>query len=1184
MLPVPLVPDGRTIRQDLSGPNRTPDTAIFIPVTNNQLTSVTDSYGRSFVFAYAGTLLQSVTTPDQLVLTYGYAAVGNASRLSSVSYNTSPATSQTYLYEDSSYPFALTGIIDENGNRFATWTYDANGRATSSQHGGGADAMQVSYDDATGNRTVTGPLGIEETYKFTTLQGVPKVTEIDRAANGSVAAATRTFAYDANGYLAREADWNGNITTYTNDARGQPTQIVYGAGAPVAHTTTIDYDSTWVHLPKTITSPGLTVTNTYDMATGNLLDQALTDTTTQVAPYITNGQTRTWIYTWTATGLLQSVQRPRTDVTSRTSFGYTAGSLTSITDALGHVTTVNSSQPGGLPLTITDPNGVRTTLAYTPRNWLASSVLSTAAGNLTTAMTYDAAGDLTRTTLPDHTYLNYAYDDAHRLTTVSNPLSETQNLTLDAMGHSTQTQWDDLLGTTKFRHGASFDAIGRRLTDTGGEGQTTQFSYDSQGNILAIADPLSHVSRQTFDALNRLSTFTDAAGDLTTYSYDAHDRPLTVTDPRGNATSYVYDGFGDVIQQTSPDAGTTVFHYDADGNLTGKTDAAGQVTNMTYDALDRILTRTYPADSTLNVAFTYDQGGHGFGVGRLTSLTDQSGSLSRSYDERGNVTSDARTISGAAYTTSYSYDAASRISSITYPAGGWIASYARDAAGQISAVTATQPGHAAVNLATNVAHAPFGPLDGLVYGNGITDARAFDAAYRMTNVTDTGAAAVQNLTYGYDANDNVRSITDVVALANNQMLNYDNLDRLSSATGGYSTGAITYNSNSNRLSYGPTGYAYDPASNRLTAIGGAAVSYAPTGNIAAIGADTMTYNAANQLAAAAIAGATSTYGYDAFGQRLTVTSGQSGTSGTTGVFGHLFGQDADDEQGRDEGKGASRDEDRNCRYHALSHVPGFLKSFFAPRGPGGDFKDCGGHKPPKPPHGHHHKPPSSGGTLSVTQYGPGNEILSETNAGVETDYVWLDGMPIAVIQPAAATISYIHTDRLSTPQKATSASKAIVWSGNYQPFGAVTPAASITMNLRLPGQYADTTGYYHNGFRDYDPALGRYLESDPIGLAGGMNTYIYALNNPLKYTDTTGLSYTGATQPTQQGAQCTAPNNSVPSASGSNIDAPPDPNKNSQEPWWRKFLDWLGGLKQPEPPPHPGGGLRGDLAPNFSPG
>ena len=67
------------------------------------------------------------------------------------------------------------------------------------------------------------------------------------------------------------------------------------------------------------------------------------------------------------------------------------------------------------------------------------------------------------------------------------------------------------------------------------------------------------------------------------------------------------------------------------------------------------------------------------------------------------------------------------------------------------------------------------------------------------------------------------------------------------------------------------------------------------------------------------------------------------------------------------------------------------------------------------------------------------------------------------------------------------------------------------MNLRLPGQYADPTGFYHNGFRDYNPSYalagGRYLQVDPIGLEGGINPYVYALNNALKWTDQAGLLF-----------------------------------------------------------------------------
>ena len=83
-------------------------------------------------------------------------------------------------------------------------------------------------------------------------------------------------------------------------------------------------------------------------------------------------------------------------------------------------------------------------------------------------------------------------------------------------------------------------------------------------------------------------------------------------------------------------------------------------------------------------------------------------------------------------------------------------------------------------------------------------------------------------------------------------------------------------SNSNRLTYGPTITTIDPASNRLTATGGSAVATTPTGNIAAIGANQMAYNAANQMAMAIVSGTASAYGYDAFGQRLTVTTGTSG--------------------------------------------------------------------------------------------------------------------------------------------------------------------------------------------------------------------------------------------------------------------------------------------------------------------
>ena len=103
-------------------------------------------------------------------------------------------------------------------------------------------------------------------------------------------------------------------------------------------------------------------------------------------------------------------------------------------------------------------------------------------------------------------------------------------------------------------------------------------------------------------------------------------------------------------------------------------------------------------------------------------------------------------------------------------------------------------------------------------------------------------------------------------------------------------------------------------------------------------------------------------------------------------------------------------------------------------------------------------------------------------------------------------VYFYSNDHLGTPQILTDATGAVKWSADYEPFGAATVAPlSITNNLRFPGQYYDAeTGLHQNGFRDYDPSIGRYLESDPIGLLGGINTYSYAEGNPVSKTDPTG--------------------------------------------------------------------------------
>jgi YD repeat-containing protein len=604
----------------------------------NDLLSVADSFGRSLQFTYQSGILQKVTTPDGLVVNFGYSS--SPGRLSSVTYSTPTQTTQSYLYQNAALPFALTGINDEKGNRYATWTFDTQGRVLSSQHAGGADLTLIAYNDSDGSRTVTNPLGVQSVYRFATLQGVPKVTEVDRLATASTPAAKRTVTYDGNGYVASLTDWNGNLTNYVNDVHGQPTTVTEAAGTAQARTTTTTYHAT-LHLPLNNVTAGLTTTFAYD-SSGNLQTRTDTDTTTASVPYATNGTARTWTYTW-SNGLLASILGPRTDVAESTTLTYDAsGALTASVNALGQTTGVTKHTPGGYPQTVTDTNGVQTQFTYDARLRLLSRTTVTAGGKLTTSYTYDANGNLLTKTLPDGSALTNSYDAAHRLTGVTDLLGQSVAYTLDALGNTTLLNVSSSGKKVQRTRSGGFDALGERITDTGGAGQKTVFAYDANGNPVRIVNPRGMVTVQTFDALNRRASITDAAGGVTSFSYDAHDRLASVDDPNGGVTTFVYDGFGDVIQKTGPDTGTTVYYYDLSGNPVQRIDATGSVTNYTYDALDRLVTKAYPSNPAEDVVFVYDEPGYGFGTGRLTSLFDSAGTLHRTYDERGNILSETR--------------------------------------------------------------------------------------------------------------------------------------------------------------------------------------------------------------------------------------------------------------------------------------------------------------------------------------------------------------------------------------------------------------------------------------------------------------------------------------------------------------------------------------------------------------
>lgn len=148
----------------------------------------------------------------------------------------------------------------------------------------------------------------------------------------------------------------------------------------------------------------------------------------------------------------------------------------------------------------------------------------------------------------------------------------------------------------------------------------------------------------------------------------------------------------------------------------------------------------------------------------------------------------------------------------------------------------------------------------------------------------------------------------------------------------------------------------------------------------------------------------------------------------------------------------------------------------------------------------------SGHTLG--EYSGSGNLIEET--------VWLGDIPVATLQPSGSSvaINYVHTNHLNTPTKVTRASdNTLEWRIDQDPFGTASPnqnpggLGTFVYNLRFPGQlYMAETGLNYNYLRDFDPQVGRYGESDPAGLAGGINTYTYAASDPVDYADPLGLA------------------------------------------------------------------------------
>jgi len=557
-----------------------------------------------------------------------------------------------------------------------------------------------------------------------------------------------------------------------------------------------------------------------------------------------------------------------------------------------------------------------------------------------------------------------------------------------------------------------------------------------------------------------------------TYTYDANSNLTQSMDAAGKTTTATYDALNRLSGQTAPDNGTLAMTYRPDDSIATLTDPKNLTTTYTYNGFGDLIKLESPDTGTSLV--TRDK------AGNATQYTDARGQVSTmSYDALNRLMSvsyaqaSAQNVSilydnctqgigkpclvtDASGSYSYSYNAMGRLASKTYTNGGLsqTVSYGYSAAGQLNAITYPS-GRKITYSYTNDKIASVSSQDS-ASGPAVVIAHSIDYAPMSSQLKGytwgNGASYAQN----FNADGLVSSITAPNAYPVNKSYGYDSRYNITALT---ESGSATRSSSAS----------YDDKS-RITQY-----SYGTTD------INDYTYNTSDDRTSQKFnSNATNVYGYSSTSHRLTNITGSSPHTMTYDANGNVLTAD---------GKtytynGANRMASSNNG----SLTTNYLVNFMGQRT---------------------HKSSSTSTTWFI--YDENDHLIAEYDGSgnLINEYVYLNDRPIALLR--SNNLYYVYTDHLGTPRAITDTNNALQWTWeNKEAFGNNSPVevvAGFQFNLRFPGQYFDNeTHLNYNIHRDYNSTWGRYMSSDPLGLAAGINTYGYVNGNSLGWSDRLGLS------------------------------------------------------------------------------
>lgn len=918
------------------------------------ISSVTDSLGRQITFSSdSNGRIMGATDPSGNIYSYSYSYFDSHPEKSNLALITFPdGRRRSYAYNESSnvssspdsgvsYAHALTGLFDEKYQRFANWKYDAQGRGISSEHAVGIGKVNITYN-GDGTTSVLDAIGGVRSYQFEVAQGVTKSTQIARGNDNALELNVR----DSNGNVINRTNFNGVVTTYSYDlSRNLETQRVEASGKPEARTVSTQWHSYW-RLPVKVAEPKKLTTWVYNGDGGTSCAP-----TTATVPSINGGSQLIGV-------LCSKIEQATNDANGSSGFAAavtgTPRTWTFTYNQYGQVLTANGPR--------TDVADITTTTYYdaidpdmSKRGNLATT--TNALGHVTQITAYDLNGNPLTIIDPNGVTTTLTYDLRQRLTSRSVG-GETTTYTYDAVGQLLKVTLPDGSYTAN-----TYDPAHRLTEISDALGNRIVYTLDAMGNRTKeeVKDPAGQLARtrsRIYDALNRLAQDIGAQGQTTRYEYDANGNRTKVTDPLNQLTVSTYDPLNRLIQVTDPGLGQTRYGYDGKDRLAQVTDPRNLITTYTVDGLgNRQILQSPDTGSTIS---TYDAAGN-----ELTR-TDARGQVSTTlYDALNRPTRITyQDGSRVQYTWDLGSNGLGRLGKIDeYDAGGTLlrslaSSY--DSQGRLLGETRTL-GSVAHTIAYSYSA---GQLNGLTLPSAKQLAYIRNAAGQITQVTLTANGQSKTLlqNIAYHPFGGLKSFTDGAGQTHSRGNDQDG--RTSSYTLGNQTWMLSYDAASRIAGQIDAGNAANSA--------------------------TYGYDGLDRLTGATLPATTYGYGYDATGNRTTQTTGSTTRTYTTAATSNRLQSLTNPSQtlGYDANGSLTGDGSNQYAYDTR----GRLTQAITAAGTTTYQVNALGQRV--------RKTNGTNGTDVLYHYDLAGHLLAESNANgsIVREYVWLDDIPVAVLQ------------------------------------------------------------------------------------------------------------------------------------------------------------------------------------------